>query len=57
MMMGMMGVSDHTMKLDVLRGHIDIHIDEEGWIYYVDHRLTKEVMTRLIGEKDDKPNT
>jgi hypothetical protein len=46
-LLGDLGVSGDDMKRDVLNGHIDLISDEQGEIFYVDHRISKEVMTRL----------
>jgi hypothetical protein len=45
-----LGVPTPKQREAILDGHADIHTDEEGWLCYVDHRITKEVMNRITGK-------
>ena len=45
-----LGVPSKKQREDILAGHADIFTDEEGWLCYVDHRITKEVMSRITGK-------
>ena len=44
-----------TMIIDILAGHIDLHTEPDGELYAIDHRVVKQVITRLTeGGKEDE---
>jgi hypothetical protein len=49
-----MGVTDQVMRKDILRGHADVIMEEDGTLSYIDHRETALVMKCLKGDKDER---
>jgi hypothetical protein len=45
-----LGVPYSSQREAILAGHADIVVDDDGWLCYIDHRVTKEVMSRLTGK-------
>lgn len=51
-LLGTLGVIDEAMRWDILHGEVELYINEVGDIDYIDHRVTKQVMERMI-EKEE----
>jgi hypothetical protein len=45
-----LGVPTMKQRKDILAGHADVVTDEDGWMCYIDHRVTQEVMNRITGK-------
>jgi hypothetical protein len=52
--LGALGVPSIKQRQDILSGDADVVTDDDGWMCYIDHRVTKEVMNRITGK--DKKN-
>ena len=50
--LGSLGVTDYRMKMDIIHGHIDLFSEPDGEIYFIDNRVTKAIMERLIGGQE-----
>jgi hypothetical protein len=48
--LGALGVPSIKQRKDILSGAADVVTDEDGWMCYIDHRVTKEVMNRITGK-------
>ena len=46
-----MGIVNDNMKWDILRGEVELYINKDGDIEYIDHRVTKEVMKRILDKE------
>ena len=45
-----LGVPTIKQRKDILAGHADVVADADGWMCYIDHRVTQEVMKRITGK-------
>jgi len=51
--LGAMGVPAITLGRDILEGHVDIILEEDGSLSLIDHRETAAVMRCLKGDKNE----
>ena len=49
-----LGVPTLKQRKDILAGHADVVADDDGWMCYIDHRVTKEVMNRITGKGEKR---
>lgn len=45
-----LGVSDQYQRDRIIIGKADVVADEDGWLCYIDHEISAEVMQRLVNE-------